>query len=386
MTFGLFIYVLFLGIHPKRLLCVAVVKQMVKVYRQENKIHETVLRLQRETLISEGQLVEEFRRLCQHIYDMREKSTLGIDSGLQNIMTTFDSVHMDSDWINFSKLNETHLVSEQAAFRHPDHLQYPNHSHALLQPIFAARMERKSRVLHHWHEYIYVLTHAGFLHEYRNASNYPARPDASIYVPHYKVSSLATNLHHNLVFQLQPHKASRNMLKNHGCSTALPKAWRTSKTRWGCTDRWTWTLRAKSAQDMETWVQHLTESSERYRPATVNVLALPATPAPAVASPLPEIVVSPAVEEKEEHEAEVTQADASDAAETTPAVEADAKQDDEEEAPAEAEPTPPPEEEEPSTPSEEAPPADADADATPPTVAETEEKAQEPQADNAVIE
>lgn len=273
---------------------------MVKVYRQENKIHETVLRLQRETLISEEQLIEEFRRLCQHIYNMREQSTLGIDSGLQNIMTTFDTIQMDSDWINFSKLNETHLIPEQAAFRHPDHLQYPNHSHALLQPIFAARMERKSLVLHHWHEYIYVLTHAGFLHEYRNSSNYPARPDTSIYVPHYKISSLSTNLHHNLVFQLQPHKASRNMLKNHGCST-LPKAWRTSKTRWGCTDRWTWTLRAKSAEDMEIWIHHLTESSERYRPATVNVLAHPPPPP----SP-PEIVVSPAEEKEEEEEVVVS--------------------------------------------------------------------------------
>ncbi|GAN09599.1 conserved hypothetical protein [Mucor ambiguus] len=361
----------------------AVVKQMVKVYRQENKIHETVLRLQRETLISEGQLVEEFRRLCQHIYDMREQSTLGIDSGLQNIMTTFNSVHMDSDWINFSKLNETHLVSEQAAFRHPDHLQYPNHSHALLQPIFAARMERKSRVLHHWHEYIYVLTHAGFLHEYRNASNYPARPDASIYVPHYKVSSLATNLHHNLVFQLQPHKASRNMLKNHGCSTALPKAWRTSKTRWGCTDRWTWTLRAKSAQDMETWVQHLTESSERYRPATVNVLALSATPAPVASPSPPEIVVSPAVEEQDGLEVEATEADAPGVAETAPAVETEAEQPiTEEETSAEAAPP-----EEPSNTPEETP-ADTNAgdDANTPALAETEEKVDEPQADNAVIE
>ncbi|KAL9538577.1 hypothetical protein MBANPS3_010827 [Mucor bainieri] len=353
----------------------AVVKQMVKVYRQENKIHETVLRLQRETLMSEGQLVEEFRRLCQHVYDMRAQSTLGIDSGLQQIMATFDSVRMDSDWANFSQLNATHLVSEQAAFRHPDRLQYPNHSHALLQPIFAARMERKSRVLHHWHEYIYVLTHAGFLHEYRSAASYPAHPDASIYVPHYKVSSLATNLHHNLVFQLQPHKASRNMLKNHGCSTALPKAWRTSKTRWGCTDRWTWTLRAKSAQDMETWVQHLTESSERYRPATVNVLALSATPE--VPLPPPEIVVSPAAQEAEADVPEV----AADEAEA----EAEAEQPKaEEEAPAEAAPP----EEPAATPEEEAPvDTSADADATDPTApAETEEKAEEPQADNAVIE
>ncbi|KAI7886848.1 uncharacterized protein EV154DRAFT_605573 [Mucor mucedo] len=267
----------------------AVVKQMVKVYRQENKIHETVLRLQRETLISEEQLVEEFRRLCQHIYSMRETSTLGTDRGLESIMETFNNIKMDSDWLHFCQQHNDHLVSETAAFRHPDHLQYPNHSHALLQPIFAARMERKSLILHHWHEYIYVLTPAGFLHEYRNGKDYPSKPDATIFVPHYKVSSLSTNLHHNLIFQLQPHSASRNLLKNQGCPTVLPKEWRTTKPRLGCVDRFTWTLRAKSAADMESWIQHLTDSSERYRPSVVNHFIPPIQP---------DIVISPAAEEE----------------------------------------------------------------------------------------
>ncbi|GAA5798448.1 hypothetical protein HPULCUR_003851 [Helicostylum pulchrum] len=265
---------------------------MNAVYRQENKIHETVLRLQRETLISEEQLVEEFRRLCQHIYSMRETSTMGTDRGLESIMDTFNNIKMDSDWLNFCQQNTDHLVSETAAFRNPDHLQYPNHSHALLQPIFAARMERKSIVLHHWHEHIYVLTPAGFLHEYRNGKDYPSKPDASIFVPHYKVSSLSTNLHHNLIFQLQPHSASRNLLKNQGCPTILPKEWRTTKPRLGCVDRWSWTLRAKSAADMESWIEHLTYSSERYRPSAINHLG-------PVAHPETVVCPDPVIEEAE---------------------------------------------------------------------------------------
>jgi hypothetical protein len=297
---------------------------MVKVYRQENKIHETVLRLQRETLISEEQLVEEFRNLCQHIYTMREKSTLGIDRGLDSIMDTFNNIKMDSDWVNFCQQNNEHLVSETAAFRHPDQLQYPNHSHALLQPIYAARMERKSIVLHYWHEYIYVLTPAGFLHEYRNSQNYPSKPDATIFVPHYKVSSLSTNLHHNLIFQLQPHSASRNLLKNQGYPSILPKEWKTSKPRLGCVDRWTWTLRAKSAADMESWVEHLTYMSERYRPSTINHLA-PLSP--------PDIVICPVAAEEEEKQ-EVEDAQVTETTADPPAAEEEKPQ--EEETPAEA--------------------------------------------------
>ncbi|OBZ90691.1 Cytoskeletal signaling protein slm1 [Choanephora cucurbitarum] len=249
----------------------AVVKQMVKVYNQENKMHETVLRLQRETLISEEHLIEELRRLCQQIQQMQDQSSLGVDRGIQAITSAFEKVRMDSDWCNFQKQHEEQLVSETAAFRHPDHLQYPNHTHVLLQPVFAAHMERRSRIFRNWHEYIYVLTPAGFLHEYRKSSHYPGKPDATIFVPHYKVSSLATNLHHNLIFQLQPHTASRNLLQSH--HNALPKQWFTSKQRWGLCDRMTWTLRAKSAADMEAWLFHLTESSERYRPIALDVLS-----------------------------------------------------------------------------------------------------------------
>lgn len=322
---------------------------MVKVYRQENKIHETVLRLQRETLISEEQLVEEFRNLCQHIYSMREKSTLGIDRGLESIMETFNSIKMDSDWLNFCQQNNEHLVSETAAFRHPDQLQYPNHSHALLQPVYAARMERKSIVLHHWHEYIYVLTPAGFLHEYRNSQNYPSKPDTSIFVPHYKVSSLSTNLHHNLIFQLQPHSASRNLLKNQGCPSILPKEWKTSKPRLGCVDRWTWTLRAKSAADMESWVEHLTFMSERYRPSAISHLA---------PIPTPDIVICPATEEKVEEPAAAESTDPPTVVEEVPAEEA---------------PTEPPAEEAPAETAEETPAAETSEEA-PPDTAEPEAK------------
>jgi hypothetical protein len=230
---------------------------MVKVYSQENKIHETVLRLQREILVSEEQIVLELKQVCQQMYQLYESSNLGLDKGIQHIMTTMDGIQ--SDWQKFHQDHQHHLVSENAAFRHPDHLQYPNHTHPLLQPIFAARMERKSHFRRKWKESIYVLTEAGFLHEYMDPHDYPGRPKASIFIPHFKVSSVSTHLHHDLIFEIQPHKASR-------IKTGSPnKQWHKTAPRLGCHDRWTWKLRAKSAQDMEVWIKHLTNCSERYR-------------------------------------------------------------------------------------------------------------------------
>lgn len=216
---------------------------MIKVYRQENRIHETVLRLQHETHISETHLVDELRRLCH------------------DTTTTTEETETD-DWTHFLTHHQQHLIPDTASFRHPDHLQYPNHTHPLLQPIFAARMEKRHSLFGYWHEYIYVLTPAGYLHEFRNATHYPHQPDRSIYVPHYKVCAIsATNLHHSLVFELQPHRASRQ-------NPTL--GWPRVQHRWGVLmDRWSWTLRAKSVEDLEVWLRCLNECSQRMEPSVL---------------------------------------------------------------------------------------------------------------------
>ncbi|CAO3592176.1 unnamed protein product [Absidia cylindrospora] len=249
-----------------------VIKQMLKVYQQENKMHETVIRLQREIMALEKQLMEDLRQFCQQLYTLRESSWLGVDRGLLEIMRAFDTVTNDADWDTFTNQCKDQLVSEDASYRHPDKLQYPNHNHPLVQPLFAARMERRSSILHNWHEYIYVLTPAGFLHEYRNPKSYPSHPTSTAYVPEYNVTTLSTNRHHDLVFQLQPYAlapsfprlASSNTISGR-CGTPRTSSkpfGRTATTR----TRKNITLRAKCAQDMQTWLEHMTVCSHRYRP------------------------------------------------------------------------------------------------------------------------
>ncbi|KAI9274613.1 hypothetical protein BDA99DRAFT_601763 [Phascolomyces articulosus] len=268
------------------LLNAAVVNQMLKVYHQTNKMHETILRLQKEVMISEQRIVQEFRQLCQDMITIQEQQTcLGIDQHLQHIMQTIDQLQADGDWNDFVQRFKHHLISDHARYRHPNQLHYTNHAHPLLQPVFASRMERNSSVLHRWHEHIYVLTPAGFLHEYRNPRTYPGRPDTTVFIPHYNVSTLSTNLHHNLIFQLQRAAVppnTRNPLSlsrtNTTASSSTSLTSRSSSSSSAMSDKHyqnvikttrskTLTFRAKSAPDMQAWLEHLTELSYRYRPS-----------------------------------------------------------------------------------------------------------------------
>lgn len=131
---------------------------MLKVYHQTNKMHETILRLQKEVMITEQQFIQDFRQLCQDIYNVRQQTALGIDPGYEKMIQAVENVATDDDWNDFCEHHKQDLISENARFLHPDQLEYPNHTHPLVQPVFAARMERNSNFLHRWHEYIYVLT------------------------------------------------------------------------------------------------------------------------------------------------------------------------------------------------------------------------------------
>jgi hypothetical protein len=252
---------------------------MIKVYRQENRIHETVLRLQHEAHLSESHLVDELRRLCD------------------DTTTSTASETETDDWTYFLTHHQQQLIPETASFRHPDHLQYPNHTHPLLQPIFAARMEKRHTLFNYWNEYIYVLTPAGYLHEFRNTTHYPHQPDRSIYVPHFKVCAIsATHLHHSLVFELQPHRASRQKP-----ALGYPRV----KHRWGVLlDRWTWTLRAKSVEDLEMWVRCLSECSQRIEPSVLIMKQPAAQPETVAEIEKPEETKEEVEEGKEEPKAE----------------------------------------------------------------------------------
>ncbi|KAI9486172.1 MAG: hypothetical protein EXX96DRAFT_614001 [Benjaminiella poitrasii] len=176
-----------------------VVKQMIKVHYHQNKIHETVLRLQHETQVLERQCLDQCRRLCQPT----------------------DNIRHNDDWDDF----ESRHVLLTPTFRNPELLEY---HHPLLEPVLASRMERKT--LWGWREHMYVLTPAGFLHEYQTQASYPAKPAQSVFVAHHSLWVGPARLHQSLVFGL------------------------TGK----------WLLRAKSVVELDAWVDQLTKCADRY--------------------------------------------------------------------------------------------------------------------------
>ncbi|CAO3615067.1 unnamed protein product [Cunninghamella blakesleeana] len=245
-----------------------VVKQIMKVYQQENKMHEAIVRLQREVMTLEKQIVEELRHFFTELYKLREASSLGADRGMEQLLQIVNQVANDQDWIYFSEHCKNQLISENAAYRHPEKLQYPNHSHPLAHPLFVASMERRSSVLHNWSEYFYVLTPAGFLHEYRNTKSYPSHPTSTIFVPEYDVSTLSSKIHHHdLTFQLQPRSSSSSINQPIEMMNGKelqpfqqPSLKKNSKSRKNIT------LRAKCANDMQIWLEHLTKCSQKFIP------------------------------------------------------------------------------------------------------------------------
>lgn len=139
---------------------------MLRVYRHANKMHETVLRLQQEVLISEQRIIQGFRQICLDITHSFKDTALALDA----IEKAINDMRKDGDWLHFVENFKRELISQDAPFRHPSRLHYTHHDHPLLQPVFASKMERNSSVLHRWHEYMYVLTPGQSLKRQKRAS------------------------------------------------------------------------------------------------------------------------------------------------------------------------------------------------------------------------
>lgn len=92
-----------------------------------------------------------------------------MDSTTQDIWRAV-SAHMaslapDREWLSFSARSD-HLLDPDTPLRNPDTINYPSKEDPSVIPVHCGFLERKKRFTRTYREAYYVLTPAGFLHEF----------------------------------------------------------------------------------------------------------------------------------------------------------------------------------------------------------------------------
>ncbi|GAA5989545.1 hypothetical protein JCM10908_000525 [Rhodotorula pacifica] len=106
----------------------------------------------------------------------------------RDITTRLDHLTPEVEWQHFASLN--YLITDDAPTRNPDIVEYPERDHASTRPIKEGILERKKRVVKNWKEAYFVLSSAGFLHEYPDSTTSLASPSASLFLPNCVVTQV----------------------------------------------------------------------------------------------------------------------------------------------------------------------------------------------------
>lgn len=95
------------------------------------------------------------------------------------------SVSPDTEWIAFAARSE-HLLDPDTPLRNPEHINYPGKDDPSVIPVHTGLLERKKRFTKSYKEGYYVLTPAGYLHEFESSDSYSgthSAPRLSIFLP-----------------------------------------------------------------------------------------------------------------------------------------------------------------------------------------------------------
>jgi hypothetical protein len=166
---------------------------------------------------------------------------------------TMSSLAPDREWISFAARSD-HLLDPDTPLRNPETVKYPLKDDPSVIPVHTGHLERKKRFTRAYRESYFVLTPAGFLHEYSSsdpASHGGSAPMFSLFLPACTLGPPSSASAKSNKFHLEGRKDGNGLFKG-GSFGFLGRG------------QHEWTFRAKSREDMMEWWNDIRMLCARY--------------------------------------------------------------------------------------------------------------------------
>ena len=172
----------------------------------------------------------------------------------RGLASHMNSLAPDREWISFSARSD-HLLDPDTPLRNPETIQYPSKEDPSVVPVHMGFLERKKRFTRTYREAYYILTPAGYLHEY--ASSDPTSkvvPVFSLFLPACTLgppsSSNALGKSHK--FHIETTKDGSGTLRSAANSLRIGQS------------QHAYTFRARSHDDLMEWWNDIRMLCARY--------------------------------------------------------------------------------------------------------------------------
>ena len=233
-------------------------KQLVKQVHTENALQKSLLLTQSSSALFEASLIQAIQSAWATYEEWRSRMDGMIQDTWKSLERAMSALAPDREWIAFAA-REDHLIDPETPLRDPANIHYPSKDDPSVLPVHTGLLERKKRYTRHYREGYYVLTPAGFLHEYTTSDPAHAdRPIFSLFLPLCTLGPPSSPSVKSHKFHIEGRKDGTGTTKT-GSFRSLGATLR-GKSGSGPA----WTFRGRSHDDMMEWWNDIRMLCARY--------------------------------------------------------------------------------------------------------------------------
>ncbi|KAG5642252.1 hypothetical protein DXG03_003353 [Asterophora parasitica] len=228
----------------------AVTRQLQKQVHEENLLQKSIIIMQQNSAHFEEGIVRSLQSAWQTFDEWQARSSVATQDTYRGLSARMAALAPDREWISFSARSD-HLLDPDTPLRNPENIMYPSRDDPSVVPVHTGHLERKKRFTRTYRESYFVLTPAGFLHEY--SSSDPGSPGGL--VPMFSLFLPACTLGPPSSTSITGHKFHIEERRDGTDTTKAGGIWRNGLA---------WTFRARSREDMMEWWNDLRMLCARY--------------------------------------------------------------------------------------------------------------------------
>lgn len=249
---------------PRYVVSMTVSHQLQKQVHEENALQKSIIIMQQNSAHFEEGIVRAIQSAWATFAEWRERSAGAVADAWNGLDINMSALAPDREWIAFAA-REDHLLDPETPLRNPTTIVYPGRNDSAASPVHSGYIERRKRFTRTYHEAFYVLTPAGFLHEYPTSD--PTHigthaPAFSLFLPACTLGPPSSSSARSHKFHIEGTKDGMGLVGGGTIRRSVMGIKSSSHA---------WAFRARSREDMMEWWNDIRMLCARYLVASEQI-------------------------------------------------------------------------------------------------------------------
>ncbi|KAK0217341.1 hypothetical protein EDD85DRAFT_868808 [Armillaria nabsnona] len=230
----------------------AVIRQLQKQVHEENLLQKSIIIMQQNSATFEEGIVRAIQSAWQTFDEWQSRMSSSVQDTWRILGTQMASLAPDREWITFSARSD-HLLDPDTPLRNQETIVYPSKDDPSVISVHTGLLERKKRYTRTYRESYFILTPAGFLHEYASSDPHEAQsPMFSLFLPACTLGPPSSDRSKSHKFHIEGSKDGLGTTKSGSFKVSLRSG------------QHAWSFRSRSREDMMEWWNDIRMLCARY--------------------------------------------------------------------------------------------------------------------------